>query len=326
MANRMRRALLAQAAALALGGLPTLAAAGYPDKPVRLVVPFGAGGSADLLGRVIAEGLSARLGQSVVVENRPGATGILGSLAVSRAEPDGHTLLLGYDGTMVIAPALKRDFPFDPRSDLRPVSKLADVGLIVAVHPSVPAKNIKELIDYSRTGAAKVSFATPGVGSTAHMAGELLRLNAGMQWLHVPYASGSGKFVVDLVAGVTPAAYISVTTAAPYIKEGKIVGVGVPAANRHRIVPDVPTFSEAGVQGQDAASWFGLFAPAGTPDAIVERLNDELAGLLQDRQVAEKLRNAALEPVGSTPAQFAELIDADLKKWDEVARRAGLAD
>ncbi|MGB6105194.1 MAG: tripartite tricarboxylate transporter substrate binding protein [Pusillimonas sp.] len=328
MQNLKWSGLMKSAAVLLLSWMaaPGLAWAAYPDKPLRLVVPFGAGGSADALGRVVAEGLSLRLGQTVVVENRPGATGIVGSQAVVRAQPDGYTLLLGYDGTMVIAPALKADFPFDTRKDLKPVSKLADVGLIVAVHPSIPAKNIKELIDYSQTQASKVSFATPGIGSTAHMAGELLRLSAGMQWLHIPYASGSGKFVVDLMAGVTPAAYISVNTAAPFIKEGKIRGVGVPTTNRDRNLPDVPTFSEVGVTGLDAASWFALFAPAGTPDAIVELLNAEVTSLLRDESVSERLRNMALEPAPSTPQEFAELIDEDLKKWTKVAREAGLSE
>ena len=305
--------------------VPSSTLAAYPEKPIRLVVPFGAGGSADALGRIIAEGLSTSLGQTVTVENRPGATGVIGSQAVARAQPDGYTLLLGYDGTIVIAPALNADFPFDTRKDLKPVSKLADVGLVVAIHPSIPANNIKELIDYSKLQSSRVSFATPGVGSTAHMAGELLRLNAGMQWLHVPYASGSGKFVVDLMAGVTPAAYISVSTAAPFINDGKIRGVGVPAASRHHSLPDVPTFSEAGIDGLDAASWFGLFAPAGTPDAIVDRLNTEVTRLLADENISERLRNAALEPTPSTPAQFGALIDSDLTKWSKVAREADLS-
>lgn len=214
---------------------PSSTLAAYPEKPIR----------------------------TVTVENRPGATGVIGSQAVARAQPDGYTLLLGYDGTIVIAPALNADFPFDTRKDLKPVSKLADVGLVVAIHPSIPANNIKELIDYSKLQSSRVSFATPGVG--------------------------------------------------------------VPAASRHHSLPDVPTFSEAGIDGLDAASWFGLFAPDGTPDAVVDRLNTEVTRLLADENISERLRNAALEPTPSTPAQFGALIDSDLTKWSKVAREADLS-
>jgi tripartite-type tricarboxylate transporter receptor subunit TctC len=271
---------------------------------------------------VIAEGLGAALKQTVIVENKPGATGTIGATAALRSAPDGYTLLLAFDGTVAIAPAIQPNFPFDPLKDLAPVSKLADVDLVVVVNPSVPARNVMELIQYSKANPNKLSYASPGLGSTAQMAGELLRVKAGLDWVHVPYASGSGKFVLDVIGGSVPAAFISVAVAAPFIADRKLVGVGVPSARRNRAIADVPTFRESGLSGFDAASWFGLAAPAGTPKDIVERLNREVHAVLSNPATARRLQEAGLDPSMTTPAEFGALIRSDLAKWGEVAKQA----
>lgn len=298
------------------------AQANYPSQPIRLIVPFGAGGSADMLGRLLAERLSATFDNPVVVDNRPGATGVVGASSVARATPNGYTLLLVFDGTVGIAPVLREDFPFDPLKDLTPVAKLADVNLVIAANPSVPAKNIVELREYSVQNPDKLSYASPGVGSTAQMAGELLRLEAGIDWVHIPYdASGSGTFVVDVISGHVPVAIISVAVAAPFIKDNKLVGVGVPSAERNAAIPDVPTFREAGLTGYDVASWFGLAAPGGTPEAIVDRLNLALKEILAEPAVIERLEGAGMTPAWSTPQALGQLIQSDLTRWGEVAKK-----
>jgi tripartite-type tricarboxylate transporter receptor subunit TctC len=309
-------------AAPLLSSWPARAQEAYPARAVKLVVPFGPGGSADMLARVLAEGLGASLKKTVVVENKPGATGVIGAGQVARAEPDGYTLLLAFDGTVAIAPVIQPNFPFDPQKDLAPVSKLADVDLVVVVNPSVPARNIRELIQYAKANPGKLSYASPGVGSTAQMAGELLRVKAGLDWVHVPYASGSGKFVMDVVGGSVPAAFISVAVAAPFIADRKLIGIGVPSAQRNRAIAEVPTFRESGLPGFDAASWFGLSAPAGTPKDIIDRLNREVHAVLSSPATVKRLQDGGLNPSMTTPAEFGALIRSDLAKWAEVAKQA----
>jgi len=294
----------------------------YPSEPIRIVVPFGAGGSADMLGRLLAQRLSESFDNPVIVENKPGATGVVGASSVVRATPDGYTLLLVFDGTVGIAPVLSKDFPFDPIKDLAPVGKLADVNLVVATNPSVPATNIVELREYSKQNPDKLSYASPGLGSTAQMAGELLRLEAGIDWLHIPYgASGSGTFVVDVISGQVSAAIISVAVAAPFIADNKLVGVGVPSAERNQAIPNVPTFQEVGLTGYDVASWFGLAAPSGTPNTIIDRLNQELKKILSEPAVVQRLENAGMTPAWSTPSAMGQLIAGDLERWTGVAEK-----
>ena len=317
---------------VALAALPGLAAVGpfqpvaaqdaASGRPVRLVIPFAAGGSADMLGRLVAEGLSKSLGVTVTPENKPGATGAIGAAEVARAKPDGHTLLLGFDGTIAIAPVIQANVGFDPLKDFSSIARLADVGLVVAVHPSIPARDMRQLIDWSKANPGKLSFASPGPGSTAHLAGEQLRLEAGLDWLHVPYgASGSGKFVNDLIGGSVPAALISIAVAAPYIREGRIVGVGVPSLAPNVAIPDVPTFAVAGLERFNVSSWFALLGPAGMSSPQVERLNAEVQKLLRSPAVVERLLKAGMDPTPSAPSALSERIAADLDKWRKVAAR-----
>lgn len=300
---------------------PVSAQTTYPDRPIKLVIPFGAGGSADMLGRLLGDRLRVALNTPVIVENKPGATGAIGASAVAKAEPDGYTLLLVFDGTVTIAPVLQDNFPFNPLRDLTPIAKLADVDLVIAANPSVPAKNIKELLAYSKANPGKLSYASPGMGSTAQMGGELMRLKGGMEWVHIPYgASGSGKFVLDVIGGSVPVAFISVAVAAPFIKDKKLVGIGVPSAQRNPAIPDTPTFQEVGITGFDVASWFGLAAPAKTPQPIVDRLNKEIKTILADPEVIARLHGAGMNPSWSTPKAMGELIQNDLARWGEVAK------
>jgi len=304
--------------------LPLAAAraqASYPNKPITLVVPFGAGGSADMLARLLGERLRTALSTPVIIENRPGATGAIGATSVARAEPDGYTLLLVFDGTISIAPLLQDNFPFDPVKDFEPIAKLADVDLVIVANPSVPAKDITELLAYSKANPGKLSYASPGMGSTAQMAGELMRLKGGMDWVHIPYgASGSGKFVLDVIGGSVPIAFISVAVAAPFINDKRLVGIGVPSAQRNPAIPDTPTFSDAGLTGFDVASWFGLSAPANTPQPIIDRLNQELKAILAEPEVVARLHGAGMNPSWSTPQAMGELIQSDLTRWGEVAK------
>ncbi len=327
--NKHRRSHIARLGALLAAPLLTLsltvapvkAQSAYPNKPIKLVVPFGAGGSADMLARLVGDRLRAALNTPVIVENKPGATGVIGATAVAKAEPDGYTLLLVFDGTVSIAPVLEANFPFNPLKDLAPISKLANVDLVIAANPSVPAKNIKELLSYSQAHPGKLSYASPGVGSTAQMAGELMRLKGGMDWVHIPYGgSGSGKFVLDVIGGTVPVAFISVAVAAPYINDKRLVGIGVPSAQRNPAIPNTPTFREAGITGFDVASWFGLAAPANTPEPVIARINSELKTILSDPEVIAKLQNSGMTPSWSTPRAMGALIEGDLARWGEVAK------
>lgn len=323
-----RREWTCGAVALAGGlwpGAALRAQPAWPSRPVQLVVPFAAGGSADMLARLLAEHLAGALQQAVVVENRPGATGVLGSNSVARAQPDGHTLLLGFDGTLAIAPLLQANPGFDPVKSFAPIAKLADVDLVVAAHPSVAARDMRELVALSQARPQSLSYGSPGIGSTAHLAGELLRQRAALDWVHVPYGgSGSGRFVLDLIGGSLPTAIISVAVAGPFIRDRKIVGIGLPAAQRSALLPETPTFREAGLTDMDVASWFGLLAPAGTPAPVLARLHQASQDFLRLPAARERLAEAGMSVTPGTADAFGARIRSDLEKWTGVARQAGL--
>jgi tripartite-type tricarboxylate transporter receptor subunit TctC len=296
----------------------TLACAqGYPTKPVRVVVPFSPGGVADSSARVLADRLGARLGQAIVVENRPGASGNLGTAAVATAAPDGYTLLLGFDGTMVINPHVYSSLPWDTLRDFAPVTKLGDATLILVAHPSVPAKDLKELLKLKE----QFSYGTAGTGSTPHLAGELLAQRTGLALTHVPY-KGGGQAMGDVVGGQIPLVFTAVATAQQFVKSGRLKGLGVPAARRSGSLPEVPTFIESGLEGFVVDSWTGILAPAKTPAEILARLQKEIAAVLGEPDIRSRYATLGIEPVGNTPAQFAEQIRADLARWEKVVRQA----
>ncbi len=295
----------------------------YPSRPIRLIVPFSSGGVADTSARVVAERLSARLGQQVLVENRAGASGNIGSQQVAQAAPDGHTLLLGFDGTMVINPWVFSKIPFDTLKDFAPVTKLGDATLIMVAHPSVPVKNMKELIALAKAKPGTLSYGTSGTGGTPHLAGELLNQRAGITLTHIPY-KGGGQAVGDVVGGQIPLVYTAIASAQQHVKSGRVNALGVSGAKRSSALPDVPTFAESGLDGFVVDSWVGIFAPAKTPRGIIDRLQRELAAILATPEVRERYAVLGIEPVGNTPEQFGEQVRADLAKWEKVVKQANI--
>jgi len=295
----------------------------YPAKPIRIVVPFSPGGVADNSARVVADPLGARLGQQVLVENRPGASGNIGTQTVAQAAPDGYTLLLGFDGTMVINPHVFPKIPFDTLKDFAPVTKLGDATLILVAHPSVPARNLAEFIAHARARPDPFAYGTSGTGGTPHLAGELLKLRTGIALEHVPY-KGGGQAITDVVGGQIPLVFTAIATAQQYVRAGRLVALGVPGARRSAALPDVPTFAESGLAGFDVSSWTGIFAPASTPRPVIDKLQKELAAVLRTAFVRERYAVLGIEPVGNSPQEFGDQVRADLARWEKVVRAANV--
>lgn len=295
----------------------------FPDRPIKLIVPFAPGGVTDTSGRVIAEALSRRLGQQVVVENKAGASGNIGTQSVVNAAPDGYTLVLGFDGTLVINPHIFVPFPFDPLKDLAPVGKIGDATLILVAHPALPAGNLQELIAHSKKEANGVSYGTSGVGGTPHIAGELLNQQTGSRLVHVPY-KGGGQAMSDAIGGNIPLVYTAVAGAHQYVKTGKLKAIAVSSGQRSSALPDVPTFIESGVPGFDVSSWVGILAPAQAPRPIVERLNRELNAVLATPEIVEKLAALGIAATPGSPEAFGTQMKADLVKYGKVVKEAAI--
>ena len=309
---------------LAVAGSAALAGAqdNWPTKPVRIIVPFSPGGGGDAVVRTISEKLGERLGQPVVIENRPGASGYIGAQVVAGAAPDGYTILMGFDGAMVVAPNLIKA-PFDPVNDFVPITKLNDATLILAAHSSVPAKNLKELVDYSKTQAGGLGFGSSGTATTTHLAGELLAMRSGAQLRHVPY-KGGGQAVTDVAGGQIPLIYTVIPTIAGFVKEGRLRPIAVSSATRSAVLPEVPTMAESGLAGFEVSSWYGLFAPAKTPKPIVERIQREVAAVLQLPEIRERYLKGGFEPVANKPDEFAQQVKADLARWNKLVKEANI--
>jgi len=295
----------------------------YPDKPIRLVVPFAPGGVTDTSGRVVAEALSRRLGQAIVVENKAGASGNIGTQGVALAPADGYTLLLGFDGTLVINPHVFPNFPIDVQKDLAPVGKIGDATLIVVANPAFPAKTLGELIAYSKKQPGGVSYGSSGVGGTPHIVGELLKLRTGANLTHVPY-KGGGPAMADALGGNIPLVFTAVAGAMTYVKAGRLVPIAVSSAQRTPSLPDVPTFIEAGIPDFDASSWVAILAPAGTPRPVIEKLNRDLNAVLTDPAIVEKLATLGIVATPGSPQQLADQIRGDLAKYGQVVKAAGI--
>jgi tripartite-type tricarboxylate transporter receptor subunit TctC len=310
-------------AVLSLAVLPaaSLHAQEWPAKPIRIIVPFAPGGVADNSARVVAEPLGQRLAQQIVVENRPGASGNIGAASVAQSAPDGYTLLLGFDGTMVINPHVFSKIPFDTLKDFAPVTKLGDATLILVAHPSSGVKNLNELIQSAKS--KPFSYGSSGTGGTPHLIGELLKQRTGAQLEHVPY-KGGGQAMADVLGGQIPLVFTAIATAQQYVRAGRLLGLGVPSARRSPALPEVPTFVESGLTGFDVSSWTGIFAPAKTPRAVVERLRNELAVVLKSDFVRERYAILGIEPVGNTPDEFSEQVKADLARWEKVVKAANV--
>jgi tripartite-type tricarboxylate transporter receptor subunit TctC len=270
---------------------------------------------------VIAEALGKRLGQPIVVENKAGASGNIGTQQVSTAPPDGYTLVLGFDGTLVINPHVFANFPIDVMTDLAPVGMIGDATLILVAHPSFPAKSVQELIAYSKRQPAGLSYGTSGVGGTPHIAGELLRMRTGANLTHIPY-KGGGPAMTDALGGNIPLVYTAVAGAVQHVKQGRLVAIAVSSATRSPSLPDVPTFIEGGVADFVAASWVAILAPPKTPRAVIQKLNRELNTALADPVVVEKLAGLGIVPAPGSPEALSERMRADLAKYGAVVREA----
>jgi tripartite-type tricarboxylate transporter receptor subunit TctC len=312
-------------AVLALGAAaPCWSAEAYPTKPVRFLVGFAPGGVNDLVARIVATRLSTRLGQQIIVENRPGAGGNIATQQVARATPDGYTMLLGSVSSLAMSPAILREVPFDPISDFASVTRLVDVSALLAVHPSLPARSVKELVALARKQPGKLTMASPGMSSIAHLAGELFMVTAGVKLLHVPY-KGGGPAVVDAVAGQVETIISIVSTAAPHAKSGRLRGLGVSGARRVSILPDVPTIAEAGYPGFEASGWLGMLFPAKTPATVVERMFKETIAVLNEPAVRDQIEANGIDPSPSkSPEAFHAYMKSEFAKWDKVVKAAGI--
>jgi tripartite-type tricarboxylate transporter receptor subunit TctC len=314
--------LAALCAAALLGSSVAAAAQNYPAKPVRFVVPFAPGGSTDTLARSMGGKLSDLLGHQVVIDNRPGANGDIGTSIVARAVPDGYTVVLGYIANFGIGPSLYDKMPYDPVKDFAPITQVAGASNILVIHPSVPAKNLKEFIAYAKANSKKVTFASASVASVGHLTGELLNDLAGIDMVHVPY-KGSGQAITDLVGGHIKVMISGMASTLPHVKSGKLRGLATTGARRTPATPDLPTIAESGFPGFEASSWFGVFAPAKTPKPIISRLNQDIIKALQDPAVAKRLADVGFEITTGTPEQFAAYIQAEIKKWAKVVKLSG---
>jgi tripartite-type tricarboxylate transporter receptor subunit TctC len=319
---RVRLALVTAAILLARAGASAESLA-YPERSVTMVVAFAPGGSSDVLARAVAEALSRRLGKPVTVDNRPGAGGHVGAEAVARAKADGYTVLFGTNGTLAIGPALHRSLRYDPEHDLAPVGLLHKLPLVLMVNPAVPATTAAELIGYARSNPGKLSFASAGVGSVSHLAGELFREKAKVDILHVPY-KGGGAAVADLLTGRVSMMLETIPNVLPLVRAGQMRAIGVTTREPSPSAPDIPTLAGSGLPDFDVSAWTGLFAPAGTPRPIIDRLNAETAAIAGDRDYAALIRSMGTDVAASTPQAFAAFVHDDIARWTAVMARSGI--
>ena len=304
-----------------LGGTSALAQA-YPTKPVTIIVPFAAGGTTDILARIIGQALTAELGQSVVVDNRAGAGGNIGGQAAAKAAPDGHTLFMGTVGTHAINASLYKKMPFDPVKDFAPLTRVANVPNLLVANPAQPYKSVKDLIAYAKANPGKVNFGSSGNGSSIHLSGELFKSLAKVDMQHVPY-KGSAPAVTDLLGNQIDIMFDNMPSAIQHVRSGSLVPLAVTTAKRSPELPNVPTIAEAGVPGYEATSWFGMFAPAGTPAPVLAKLNAAIVKVLAQPDVKKKINEQGAEVYSETPEQFAAFIQAESVKWGKVVKESG---
>jgi tripartite-type tricarboxylate transporter receptor subunit TctC len=317
----MRRTVLF-ALALVACTLSTAFAQTYPDKPVRLIVPFSAGGPADLLGRLIAEKLTRSLGQTVVVINKDGAGTILGVDMAAKSTADGYTLLLG-NVAMVINSSAGKRLPYDLKRDLVPVSLAFTQPLILVINPSLPIANFKEFIAYAKANPGKLKYGSSGIGTSIHLTSELFRNATGLELTHIPY-KGAAPALTDLLGGQIDLMFPGITPIVAHVKSGKLRAVGLTSSKRSPALPDVPTMNELGVGNFESIGWYGVLVPAGTPKAIVTRLNRDLVAALNQPDLKERLASQGGDAASSTPEQFVSFIDSELHKWTNVIRTANI--
>ena len=299
------------------------AADAYPAKPVRFLVGFPPGGANDLVARAVAARLGPRLGQQVVVDNRPGAGGNIATQQVARAAPDGYTMLLGSVSSLAMGPAMYREVGYDPLVDFAPVTQAVGVSSLLTAHPALPVKSLKELVALARRRPGQLNTGTPGAGSIAHLGLELFKRTAGIEVVHIPY-KGGGPAVIDAMAGQIECLMSLVSTSAPHVRTGKLRGLAISSIQRSPALPEIPTIAESGYPGYEASGWLGLLFPAKTPDAIVQRVFKDVVAVINMTDVREQLLNVGIDPAPSSPDAFRAYIKAEFAKWGRLIREAGI--
>ena len=316
----MKRIALA-AAALAASMLAPASAQQFPDRPIKIIVPFGPGGFTDVAARILQKELAPAIGQSIIIENKPGAGSTIGTAEVSKAKPDGYTLVM-ISTAHVISPHLYKAMPYDPIRDFTPVMKLAEGPYVLVVHPSLNVKSVGELIAAAKKEPGKIDYASSGNGSAQHLVGALFTTMAGAQLNHVPY-KGSNQAMNDVVGGQVKVSFVGVPNALPNLQNGKLKALGVSTRKRYAELPDVPTIEEAGVPGYDATIWLGLLAPPGTPREVVQKLNTEITRVLSAPEARKLMASAGVDVATSQPDEFGRLLQSELDRWGKVVRETG---
>ena len=295
----------------------------YPNRPIRIVVVSTPGGSVDTMARVVGPKLAERWGQQVIVDNRPGAGGAIAAELVARSPADGYTLIMGTVASLATNVSLRKSLPYDPVRDFAPITLVATQNLMLLIHPSIPATSVKELVALAKRQPGQLSFASAGNGTGGHLSGELFKLLAGIDMLHVPY-KGVAPALIDVISGQVSMTFASILSGHPHARSGKLRALAVTGAKRSPAVPELPTMIEAGVKGYESATWYGLLAPAGTPPDIVAKLNAEVVSILKQPETHERLSKEGADPVGNTPAEFGKFIRSEIAKWGKVIKAAGI--
>ncbi|RZI63733.1 MAG: tripartite tricarboxylate transporter substrate binding protein [Variovorax sp.] len=313
------------AAVLSVAAVGAVQAQGYPNKPVRLIVPYPAGGTTDIIARVAAQQLSERLKQPFVVENKAGANGAIGSVEVARAPADGYTLLMGTASTHGINSAVYKSLPYDAVKDFAPVTIVASTPNIIAVHPSVPAKNLQELLALAKAQPGKLNYGSTSLGGSPHMSAELLKMMAGvdMVMVHVPY-KGAAPMLTDLMGGQVQVGFDNLPSTINFVRSGKVRAIAVTTPQRWPGAPEIPTVAESGLPGYEVSGWFGLLAPAGTPPAVLATIQQALAEAVKQPDINKQMLELGAQPVANTPDAFAKLVQADVAKWRDVVKTTGV--
>lgn len=307
-------------AALASG---TAISQSFPNKPVRFVVAYPPGGATDITARILGRALDKRWGQSVIVDNRPGASGMIGAEVVVRSAPDGYTLLVGYTPEVSLNKLIFRKMNYDPERDLLPITLLTSSPLVLAVHPSVAVKSVRDLIALAKSSPGTVNYATPGIGGQQHLASEYLALATGAKFTHVPY-KGTGQAMTDLLGGQVQMMFASIAPLLPHLRAGKLVPLGIADVKRSSLLPEVPTFSESGIERFEFVNWFGLFAPAGTRPALIEQLNRDVVAAMRQEDTKQALAAQGLDVRPGTAKEFADFIQQEMAKYGRIAREANV--
>jgi tripartite-type tricarboxylate transporter receptor subunit TctC len=319
----MKTTTLWKSLALALAILPAAAGAqDYPSRTVRMIVPFSPGGGTDLIARMLAQKLTESLGATFIVENRPGAGGVVGTAIVAKSPPDGYTLVV-VSSSHGINPSVQKSMPYDTLRDLASVSLLMSGPALLVTHPSVPATTVKELIALARAKPGALAFGSAGIGTPPHLGGELFKLMAKVDMTHVPYKGNASAFI-DVMSGEISVMFPNIVSGLPHVRRGKMRGMAVSSKQRSKIAPEIPTVSESGLPGYEMGSWFGMVAPAGTPPAVVDKLQQATAKALRLPDVASQLSAQGAEPIGSTPEEFRAFLAAEIARWGEVIKAANM--